>query len=72
MHVFSYFFNSSLQVFLHQLVLMNFKTSFIESGHFNIETCELVRDGEARHTHCDDSVLKMGHGSVFLFLEIRA
>lgn len=59
MYVFSYFFNSSLQVFLHPLVLMLFKTSLIESVHFNIETCELIRDGEARHIHHDNSILKI-------------
>jgi hypothetical protein len=59
MCAFSYFFfNLSLQVFHHPLVHMHFKMGFINSDYFNIETCDLIRVGEARHMHHDNSVLK--------------
>jgi len=57
-HFHFFFLNLSLQVFLHPLVLVHFKTSFISSDYFNIETCDLIRDGQARHMHHDSSVLK--------------
>jgi len=55
---FHIFFNLSLQVFLHPLVLMHFKTGFVNTDYFNTETCDLIKVGEARHMHRDNSVLK--------------
>jgi hypothetical protein len=31
---------------------------FINSDYFNIENCDLIKVGEARHVHRDNSVLK--------------
>jgi len=45
-------------VFLHPLVLVHFKTIFTSSDYFNIETCDLIRDGEPRHMHHDSNILK--------------
>ena len=45
-------------MFLQLLVFVHFKTSFINRDYFNIETCDLIRDREARHVHRDSSVLK--------------
>lgn len=45
-------------MFLHPSVLTHFKTSFVNSDYCNIETCDSIRDGEARHMHHDNSALK--------------
>lgn len=46
---------------------MHFKTHFINIDYFNIETYDLIRDGDARHMHRDDSVLKTDHFNFEIF-----